>query len=63
MLDYIDQWHMDEVPGAWVAKQLGLHAHSVKDEWRIRGRSLPDLETIDKLMQVCLEEIKQHWEK
>lgn len=63
ILDFLDNWHGREVPGAWVADKLGMYAHAVNDEWRKRGRSLPDIETMERLINLCLEEAKAQWAK
>ena len=61
-LDYINEYHQDNPQDVWVAKQLGLKAHTVNDSWRVWGRSLPDdANMLKKLLELCTSEAQEHW--
>lgn len=59
-LDYIKRWHNDK--DDYVAQQIGVGIHTIRDEWRKPGRSLPNLRNYQALKALYNAERRLHGE-
>jgi len=60
MLNYMKQWRNNS--DKYVADQLGVTEHTIKDEWRVLGRSIPRLQNYEALKALYLTERRLHGE-